>query len=143
MKLRAGTIHKAINPITGRVISVKGAKEKAWIALARYVRARDPRCITCGALTTEAGHYLHNSDKTNKQLGGNELWYEIRNINGQCGVCNRHHSGRGAVYGVKLEEKYGAGTTAELYRLFQTPRKWTIPEILEIENCYNKLIEIL
>lgn len=139
MKLRAGTIHKAINPKTGRVISVKGAKEKAWKAFARFVRSRDPRCITCGAQTTEAGHFLHNSDKTNKKLGGNELWYSEENVNGQCGVCNRHHSGRGAIYGVRLTEIYGSEILPSLYLKFRTGKKWTIPELLSIADKYENL----
>ncbi len=139
LKLRKGTIHKALNPATGRVVSVKTAKEKAWSALSRYVRARDPYCVTCGSPTTEAGHYIHNSDKTNKQLGGNELWYDIRNVHGQCGACNRYHSGRLDVYGEYLEEKFEHGILQELRKLFNTPRKWTIPELLGIERKFELL----
>lgn len=138
MKLRAGTIHKAINPESGRVISVKGAKEKAWTAFARFIRSRDPYCITCGARTTEAGHFLHTTDKTNKQLGGNELWYDEQNVHGQCGICNRHHSGRRDVYAIKLEERYGPGILQELYLKFRTVKKWTIPELLELASKYEK-----
>lgn len=142
-KLRKGTIHKAINPLTGRVIAVSGAKQKAWEAIARYVRTIEPRCCTCGAPTTEAGHFLHNSDKENKQLGGNALWYDIRNIHGQCGRCNRYRSGNLAHYGYFLDEKYGEGTRQELRRLFNTPRKWTIPEILGVAEKYTKALQDL
>lgn len=121
------------------LLTVKGAKKKAWKALARYVRALEPFCITCGGKTTEAGHFLHNTDKENQQLGGNALWYEIRNIHGQCGACNRWHSGRGAEYSHYLVERYGDGIIKELYTLFRTPRKWKIEEVLEIEVRYDKL----
>jgi hypothetical protein len=134
MKLRKGTIHKAINPDSGRVISVKGAKEKAWAATSRYVRVLEPNCITCPDRTTEAGHYRHNTDKTNKKLGGNALWYDLRNIHGQCGTCNRYYSGRLDVYGLKLQAKYGMGILQELDRLYQLERKWTIPELLALEK---------
>ncbi len=140
--LRAGTIHRAVNPATGRVVSVKTAKKKAWEALARYVRTIEPACCTCGAPTTEAGHYQHNSDKQNKQLGGNELWYEIRNIHGQCGTCNRWKSGNLAPYALFMEEKYGAGIIQELNRLYRTPRKWTIPEILAVAEMYERKLDV-
>lgn len=134
--LRKGTIHKAINPSTGRVVSVKTAKLKAWNAIARYVRKIEPRCCTCGAPTTEAGHYQHNSDKENKQLGGNALWYDIRNIHGQCGTCNRWKSGNLAPYSIFMEEKYGHEILQEIRTLYNTPKKWTIEEILEVEKLY-------
>lgn len=137
MKLRKGTIHKAINPDTGRVVSVKGAKEKAWTAFARFIRNRDPYYITCGGHTTEAGHFLHTTDKTNQQLGGNELWYDERNVHGQCGVCNRYKSGAGAIYSAKLIEQYGDGIIQELWKKFRTVKKWTIPELLEIARKYE------
>jgi hypothetical protein len=143
VKLRDGTIHKAINPSTGRILSVKGAKLKAWSALARYVRKTEPRCCTCGAPTTEAGHFIHDSDKENKQLGGNELWYDIRNIHGQCGICNRWKSGNGVLYSEYMEKRYGFGITQELRTLYNTPRKWTIPEILAVGVYYKDLFNKL
>lgn len=114
----------------------EGAKKKAWTAFARFIRQRDSRCASCGGVTTEAGHYLHNSDKKNQQLGGNKLWYSEINVNGQCGACNRWKSGNLAPYALFLEEKYGLGIIQELYKDFRTPKKWTIPELLEIERIY-------
>lgn len=140
-KLRAGTIHKAINPDTGRVISTKTAKTMAWTALSRYVRKLEPICVTCGGYTSDAGHYIHNSDKPNKQLGGNALWYDIRNIHGQCSKCNRHYSGRLDVYAEYLEDLYGFGIIQELRELYQTPRKWTIQEFLAVRDIYEHKLE--
>lgn len=127
-------------PGVSPLLTVKGAKQKAWNAIARYVRWKEPRCCTCGGLTTEAGHFLHNSDKTNQQLGGNELWYDIRNIHGQCGTCNRWKSGNGPVYSHFLIEKYGDGIIKTLYTLFRTPRKWTVLELLAIEKKYDDML---
>lgn len=137
-RIRKGTLYKAINPLTGRIVSVKTAKGKAWKAFARFIRARDPYCITCGDRTTEAGHFLHNSDKENKQLGGNLAWYDERNVNGQCGVCNRHNGGRGPIYSLRLEEKYGHGILQELYTKFRTEKKWTMEEVLAVESEYQR-----
>lgn len=119
-----------------------GAKKKAWQAFARYIRSRDPFCVTCGAPTTEAGHYKHTTDKgTTKTLGGNELWFDERNVNGQCGVCNRWHSGRLDAYALYLEKTYGPGILQELQRKFNIPRKWTMDEMLAIAEKYNNLCD--
>ena len=123
--------------------TVRSAKKRAWSALARYVRTIEPRCCTCDAPTTEAGHYQHNSDKENKQLGGNELWYYLKNIHGQCGLCNRWKSGNLAQYSLFMEEKYGAGILQEIRKLYRTPRKWKISELLEVEELYTqRLLEL-
>ena len=115
------------------------AKSRAWKAFSAYIRKRDPYCITSEGKTTEAGHFLHTTDKdTNPNLSGNELWYNEKNVNGQCGSCNRFKSGNLAEYAVKLEEKWGAGTIAELYKLRRTPRKFTLEEILAVEELYKR-----
>ena len=121
----------------GRKLTPEGAKRKAWISFARFIRERDPYCVTCGAPTTEAGHYIHNSDKQNKQLGGNELWYDERNINGQCGTCNRWKSGNLGLYTLYLEKKYGHGIVQKLYEKHRKVRKYTIGELLLIEEKYQ------
>ena len=118
--------------------NVLTAKTKAWKALSRYVRSIEKHCCTCGAPATEAGHYKHNSDKPNKQLGGNALWYDIRNIHGQCGRCNRWMSGNLSAYALFMEEKYGTGILQELQKLYYQTRKWTVVEILEVAELYEK-----
>ncbi len=123
-------------------LTPEGAKKKAWKAFAAFIRARDPFCVTClvsgkNNPTTEAGHFLHNSDKKNQQLGGNELWYDEQNVNGQCGHCNRWMSGNGSKYALYIEERYGEGTIQVLYKKFRTVRKYTMEELLEIEREYN------
>lgn len=122
-----------------RTISIKGAKTKAWKAISLYVRNRDRTCVTCSkSPATQAGHYKHNSDKPNKQLGGNALWYDERNLGGQCTRCNCYNSGELDAFALFLEERYGAGILQDLQRLFITPKKWTIEELLEIEKEYTE-----
>lgn len=120
-----------------RSISIRSAKLRAWQAIAAYVRKRDPYCVTCGAQTTQAGHWQHNGDKPNKNLGGNLLWYDERNLHGQCSSCNLFKSGNLNTYSLFLERTYGSGILQELNRLYNTPKKWTIEEILEIEKKYK------
>ena len=72
----------------------------------------------------EAGHYKHNSERS-ASLGSNALWFDARNVNGQCGVCNRWKPGNLAAYAHFLEKKHGPELLQELNKLYQTPRKWT------------------
>lgn len=117
------------------------AKERAWNALSRYARARDKICVTCKTNTAmQGGHYRHNSDKANKQLGGNALWYDERNINGQCSHCNLYKSGRLDEYSLYLESRYGQGILQELERLFRIPKKWTIEELTLVAEKYESKI---
>ncbi len=120
------------------------AKKRAWSAFSKYIRARDKICITCTGHTTQAGHWLHTGDKgSNPNLGGNELWYNEKNVNGQESSCNLSKSGNLAEYAVHLEEKWGDGTIKELYKLRRTPKKWTTPELLDIETLYKqKLLDL-
>lgn len=120
-----------------RTLSNEGAKKKAWAAFSRFIRNRDPLCITCGNPATQAGHFLHNSDKKNKQLGGNELWYDEQNVHGQCSQCNLFKSGNLGIYSVKLIEKYGPDIIPSLYKKFRTPKKYTVADLLAIEAKYT------
>lgn len=114
-------------------------KTRAWSAFAKYIRNRDRSCFTCGHPTTEAGHFIHNSDKANKTLRGNALWYNEKNVHGQEAYCNRHRGGNTALYAAKLIEKYGDGIIQELHHLYQTRKEWAREEVLEIALKYEKL----
>jgi hypothetical protein len=118
------------------------AKRRAWSAFSAYIRQRDKICATCTSLTTQAGHFLHTTDKnSNPNLGGNELWYNEKNVNGQDSSCNLYKSGNLAEYAVAIEEKWGTGTIQELYKLRRTPRKWTIAELLAVEELYKRKLQ--
>ena len=120
----------------------KSAKRTTWEAFSKFIRNRDPGCVTCGNPTTCAGHFFHTSDKsTNPHLGGNEVWYSEKNVNGQCNSCNIHKSGNLAPYSVYLEEKYGFGIIQKLRDLFNTPKKWSIEEVLEVKEKYKNLVK--
>lgn len=126
-------------------VTPKSAKLRAWKALSLLVRAEEPVCITCGKkYTTEAGHYEPNGER-NQQLGGNLLWYDRRNIHGQCPYCNRFGSRQVMMtrYSVFLEHKYGKGILQEFRRLRDTPRKWTIEELLAKEEEFTNELNML
>ena len=124
-------------PSYKRGMEVKRAKKRAWQAISRHIRARDKVCVTCNNPTSQTGHYIHNGDKENKNLGGNKLWYDVRNLNGQCSACNLYKSGAPREYAIYLEKKYGHGILQELRTLHQTPKKWTLEEIQATEKKYE------
>lgn len=78
--------------------------------------------------SAHAGHYQYNTER-NQLLGGNALWYDERNVNGQCAPCNLYKSGNLAAYARYLKEKYGHEILDEIYQLWRTPRKFTLEEI--------------
>ena len=115
------------------------AKRRAWKAFAAYIRQRDPFCKTCGSPSSQAGHFFHTTDKEGtKTLGGNEIWYNEKNVHGQCSRCNLYQSGNQIEYTLFIQKKYGKNAVQELRDLFQTPRKWTIDELLAIEELYKR-----
>lgn len=120
-------------------VKPKTLKAKTWVALSKFVRQRDKKCVTCGGPPDDAGHFIHNSERS-QSLGGNELWYDLRNINAQCTRCNRFKSGNLAPYALYLEEKYGHGVIQELHDLWRKPKKWTREEI---QHIYGDLVGTL
>lgn len=118
---------------------IRALKKRAWRAISVYIRQRDPWCVTCGQnATRDCGHYRHNSER-NQELGGNALWYDERNLNGQCVSCNKWHSGALDRYAIYLQAKHGYGILEEIQRLYTTPKKWTVEEIQALTAKYEGL----
>ena len=122
---------------------VKTVKTKTWNALSKYVRARDKQCVTCKIEgkwepATQAGHYRHNTDKPTQNLGGNELWYNEKNINGQCASCNLYKSGNLVPYAIYMQKTYGDGILDEIQALWLKPKKWSREELKEKEEYFKE-----
>lgn len=74
---------------------------KAWDTFSKYIRKRDPYCVTHLVLgnkvpSQNAGHFWHGV-----------LDFDEENINGQCINCNKWNSGRLAEYSTYLLNKLG------------------------------------
>ena len=122
--------------------SLKALKMTTWQAMSRFVRARDKLCVTCSGPGEHAGHYRHNSERS-QSLGGNALWFDLRNINAQCNACNNYRSGNLNEYAIFLEKKHGPGILQELNTLWLTPKKWTRAEIEEKRRQFTEAYEQL
>lgn len=117
---------------------------RLWTLVSLYVRKRDKyKCVTCEAtgISMDCGHYRHNGER-NMSLGGNALWYDLRNLNCQCSFnCNKNLSGNLTNYAIFLEKKYGTGILQELDRLYRTYKMWTREELLEKIAWFEKELE--
>lgn len=82
-----------------------------------YIRLRDSnsegigKCITCG----KTGHYkeMHCGHfRSRKYL--NTRWNAL-NCNLQCPTCNLYNNGEEFIHGLKIDEKFGAGTAMKMF----------------------------
>lgn len=108
-------------------------RDKAWTTFSKWIRNRDPFCVTHLVLGKEvpsenAGHYWHG-----------KLDFDEININGQCVNCNKWNSGRLAEYGTYLRKKYGIEEVESLEtRKNQTGAEYrTEEDYREIINKYE------
>lgn len=101
----------------------KGAtpKQKLWRVFAEFIRLRDSSdgygsCISCGKHVAypnthgrwHAGHYYPRS------VTWDHLYFDERNVNGQCAHCNTFLEGNKQGYQKGLVLKYGEGVLEEL-----------------------------
>ena len=97
------------------------------------------RCFTCGKLfpysVTDCGHFVGRQHLS--------LRWEERNTEPQCIDCNRFHEGVKDVFALNLQKKYGVGIIEELNTLKHQERKWSIPELLDLQEVLKKKIKSL
>jgi hypothetical protein len=74
----------------------------------KYICKRDrfKGCISCGGQVSEAGHYVHAGSRYRLS----PIRFDLMNIHGQCGNCNRWNHGKIAEYQQGLIARYGQGT---------------------------------
>jgi len=109
--------------------------------MSRFVRAREPYCVTCLTMgrqtpTTDAGHFQYNTERS-QHLGGNALWFDARNalVNAPSAivsppVCWSRTRSTSKEYGPNIvQELYDVDIVQELYDLWRAGKKWTREEI--------------
>lgn len=89
-------------------LSKKSLHKKTWTLFSKYIRQRDPFCVTHLVMgkkvpSENAGHFWHNV-----------LDFDEENVNGQCINCNKWNSGRLAEYSTYLIQKLGHKKFKEL-----------------------------
>jgi hypothetical protein len=119
--------------------------KEAQIAFNAYIRLRDSGrpCICCGKPLGEdspggaydCGHY--------RSVGSApHLRFDERNAHAQRKQCNRYGAGRAVDYRIGLIARFGAGFVDEL-ESDQAVKKWSIPELKEIRDCYRQKLKDL
>jgi len=101
----------------------------------RLLEAGKP-CISCQRMhkgQMHAGHYLSVGARP-------ELRFELDNISLQCAPCNNHLSGNIALYRINLIKKIGLERVEWLEGPHE-PKKWTIPQLIELHELYKAKIK--
>ena|SRR3990167_8066497 len=82
-------------------------KHEADRVFSIFIRNRDKRCFTCGAIQNlQAGHFVSRS--------WSALRYAEDNVHAQCSNCNVWRRGNYSVYALNLVKKYGQGILEDL-----------------------------
>lgn len=110
--------------------------QTAFNAFIRW-RDRERSCICCGLPldggvvggSFDAGHYRSVGSAPN-------LRFNEWNCHAQRKQCNRWGAGRAVDYRIGLIKRLGESVVAAL-EADQTPRKYTIPELIEIRDYYR------
>lgn len=116
-----------------------------WVELAqaqfnRYIRLRDAGkpCICCGKPmepprpggSVDAGHYRSRGSAPH-------LRFDEVNTNAQRKSCNRPGGTTAASFRAGMIKRYGLAVV-EALEADQTPRKYTIPDLIEIRDTYRR-----
>ena len=115
------------------------ARSNAITAFNAFIRARDAvklrgRCYTCGAVGTQAGHFIH---------GANAVRFEETAVHLQCSGCNLFKSGNLIEYTVRMIKDYGQEWVDKLRKRGRITQSFTIKQFREIEETYkNKLKDL-
>ncbi len=119
----------------------------AQTAFNAYCRARDrgEQCISCDMpLATVTALYGGGVDCGHFRSRGSapHLRFDERNAHGQCKRCNRYLSGNVTEYRPRLIARIGLAAV-EALEADQTPRKYTVEQLIEIKIHYRARLKAL
>ncbi len=141
-----------------------GKKDKAWNACSKYTRLRDAilwnranhqdicgiqpklllvKCCTCSTIKIwprmDAGHFIPRGSR-----GQSGVYFDERNINAQCGECNKYREGNTLAYREFMIQKYGQDVVDELRALDLMVKSYNVFELMKIELMYKAMyVELL
>lgn len=117
----------------------KGIKAKAWLAVRKYVKAKEKDCYTCSArqlegLNAQAGHYL----PVGLVGSNNTLSWDERQIHLQCGRCNGVGQGQQTAFRLHLLKDYGEEVVQEFER-----RRWRTDKVKNWQTIIDHYTQLL
>ena len=93
------------------------------------------KCVTCGVRKPwkelQCGHFISRRHAS--------VRFDSRNVAPQCAKCNVFRYGEQYLFGKYVNDTYGVGTADELFKKSRESKKWSIPELEELIEHYNKL----
>ena len=136
-------------------LKIKGAKAKKpkrstvknrlWRVVSQYIRQKSSvngmcECVTCNSwhpiAETDAGHFLPRTK-------GMATYYVEENIACQCRKCNRFLEGNTVLFYKYMLDMYGQEKIDELIALSETTVKFTVNDLLNLENEYKENLKQL
>lgn len=121
---------KTKSPLKRRSKTPKAkAKQAAWAAFSLFIRTRDPKCVTCGAETKQAGHFIDGRR--------NAVLFSEMGVHGQCAMCNVYLHGNKIKYWLFMEEKYGRKVIDKLILESTQTVQYKTHDYLEIAELYK------
>jgi len=129
--------------------TLSSVKKRVWLAFSKYIRLRDcfettgctsfGLCITCQKRyhfkLLQAGHFIPGRHNANL--------FSEKGVHAQCYNCNINLRGNSLVYRRKIIELYGDGYDEVLEKEAQEIKKFTIPELEEMEANLKERIKEL
>ncbi len=125
---------------------IRTLKKKLWDIFSKYVRRswadRHGMVETVDGKIAhwkqvDCGHLLSNGER-NAQLGGNELWYYLKNFAPQSSKGNRFNADDSAKeYMFWAVTTYGQAEISKMFRMKHTPKVWTEQELIELYEYYK------
>ena len=126
-------------------------KKDTWNIFSKFIRTRDCLettgcsswgfCITCKEpkrlhfKVLQAGHFIAGRN--------NAVLFSEKGVHAQCYNCNINLKGNTLVYRRKIIEMYGEGYDEVLEKESWTTVKYTIPDLLEMQDYYKaKILEL-
>jgi len=119
-----------------RIGSLSVQMKRTDKALSDFIRAKIPYCVTCGSRESlTAGHVFGRSFKSTR--------FSLDNVFTQCAECNGDHERDRSRFDNWYKEQFGEAAFNGLEVHSKTIRKWTVSELIQLEEDFKRMKEAL
>jgi hypothetical protein len=127
----------------GQIRKSKGNRtqlvKKLDAVFSQWIRQRGSKdgmnvCFTCGRTQSiaklQAGHF--------QSRGKFSTRWDERNVQAQCVGCNLYNQGQQFIFGKRLDQEYGSGTSEYIYLQSQKTHKYTNDDLKSMIERYSE-----
>lgn len=134
-----GSVRRVPSPSRSKMVAALDGWFSQWIRSKDADHAGRVPCFTCGVIRhwkeMDAGHFQTRVKYSTR-------WDEM-NVKPQCKGCNLTNGGHQYIFGLYLDQLYGAGAAEEVVRRSNELRKFSTVELREMAALYHqKVIEL-